>query len=325
MKQGSLLRLLMLMLLHFNILAEKTYPICFAHKDETSVPGSNINTIYIPFQLAGRLMVVEARAGNIKGKFIVDTGSERLLLNAHHFPHLRGDKVESIGNTGGVENVFIKTIDTVHLDQLKIIHLRAHILDLSHIEKSKKTSIIGILGYEVFREFELLIDFPNKRIVLNRLSRRGLAIQPLMPTEIPVDSLDFDLVKHMIVLKGAVNGSALRFILDSGAELNLLDRSAGKKVLLHFTIINRVKMIGANQLPIEVLAGTLNKVSCGKQSCGEMRTLITSLDEMNAMLGTSVQGVLGYEFLYNRRVLINYRKEKIYFYPVDIKDVVEIP
>ena len=41
----------------------------------------NENTFRIPFKLIDHLMVVEAELFNKKGNFIIDTGSEQLILN----------------------------------------------------------------------------------------------------------------------------------------------------------------------------------------------------------------------------------------------------
>ena len=103
-------------------------------------------------------------------------------------------------------------------------------------------------------------------------------------------------------------------ILDSGAELNLLDRKVNRKVLDKFTIIKRVNLIGVGKNEVEVLAGALNEVQCGNQYSEKMNTLLTSLDEINQSFDVNVQGVLGYEFLKKRRVMINYQKRKLYFF-----------
>lgn len=276
--------------------------------------SANINTIYIPFTLVGRLMIVQAKADGISGNFIVDTGSERLLLNKDYIAApVPGRLVTSIGNTG-LLNVAEHQVDSLRLEQLTISNLLAHVVDLNHIEIKKNTTIRGILGYNVFKDFELFIDFPNGRIVLSRLDKNGFRLDKTAPWELPYDSLSFELKKHFIVIRSSVNNIYLDMILDSGAELNLLDRKVNKKAIEKFTIIKRVNLIGIGKKQVEVLAGVLSEVRCGNQKSEGMNTLLTSLDEINTSFGINVQGVLGYEFLSSRRSLINYKKRKIYFF-----------
>lgn len=275
---------------------------------------SNVNTIYIPFGLVGRLIVVQASVNEIAGNFIFDTGSERLLLNKDYItcpPNSR--LVTALGNTGGLQATE-KRIDSLFLDQLFIPDLLAHVVDLDHIEVKKNTKVIGILGYNVFKDFEILIDFPNSRLQLSRIDKNGIRIDKRPPWESPVDSLSFDMIKHFIVVKAVVNTIHMKMILDSGAELNLIDRKANKKALESFTIIKRVNLIGAGKKQVEVLAGVLRDVICGNQKTTTMNTLLTSMDEINSTFGLNVQGVLGYEFLSQRRTLVNYKKKKLYFF-----------
>jgi hypothetical protein len=116
------------------------------------------------------------------------------------------------------------------------------------------------------------------------------------------------------MIDATVNTVRMKMIVDTGAELNLLDRKVNRKVLDEFTIIKRVNLSGMGSREVEVLAGTLRNVTCGKQHHPSMNTLLTSLDEINASFGTTAMGVLGYEFINNKRVLINYPKRKLYFY-----------
>jgi hypothetical protein len=276
---------------------------------------TNVNTIYIPFSLVGRLIVVQAQVDTQIGNFIVDTGAERLVLNQEYFKNdRRGMEVATSGNTGMVTSAVKRTVDTLLIDQLFVSNLDAHIVDLSHIETKKNTRILGILGYNVFKDFELFIDFQNSRIVLSRLDAHGFRVDSLRAWEVPNDSLIFELKRHVIIVTGTIDNVKLRLMLDSGAELNLIDRRVNRKVLNRFSIIKRVNLIGIGKKEVEVLAGTLSELQCGNQRCLSMNTLLTSMDDINSTFGVSLDGVLGYEFLNDRRVMINYKKRKLYFF-----------
>ena len=276
---------------------------------------TNVNTIYIPFSLVGRLIVVKAQVDKMAGNFILDTGAERLVLNQQYFKQVSfGREVAAAGNTGLVSSASEFQVDTLLLDQLFVVSLRAHLVDLSHIELKKNTKFIGILGYNVFENFELFIDFQNSRIVLSKVDKNGIRLDSIRAWEVPYDSLAFELKKHIIIINGTVDNVKLRFMLDSGAELNLIDRKVNRKVLERFTIIKRVNLIGVGKKEVEVLAGTLTNVHCGNQHCLSMNTLLTSMDDINHNFGVALHGVLGYEFLSQRRVMINYKKRKLYFF-----------
>lgn len=276
----------------------------------------NPNTIYIPFTLAGRLIAVEARVDTFIGTFVIDTGAERLLLNKKYFGrnNVNSSTVSAIGNTGAVADVDKRWVDTLHWDNLFFKNVEANIVDLTHIEQKKKIKLIGILGFNVFKDFEIFLDFQLKQVILTRLDRKGFRIDSTAIWEVPYDSLDFKMARHLIVLKGQVGDQNLKFGLDSGAELNLIDRRVKRKILDQFEIVKRVRMLGAGQNKIEVIAGNLNQVKVGNQFSEQMRTLLTNLSEMNMNFGIRLDGILGYEFLSSRRTLINYKRKKLFFF-----------
>ena len=277
----------------------------------------NSYTIRIPFRWLGRLPVVQAGVDTVYGNFVFDTGAERLLLNQQYYSG--GKKIydkDQYGVTGKKQEVRSRKVDSLLWENLLITDLEAHILDLSHIEEKRNTKVVGILGYDVFKDYEILLDFPFKQIVLTKLDDSGNRLDPEAFTDVPFDTLDFRLAKHGILLEASVDNHKLWMNLDTGAEINMIDRKVNKRVLKNFKILKRVQLSGAGSKQIEVLAGTLAYVQCGKQKNTAMRTLLTNLDEISQIFGTRVDGVLGFEFLRPRRTVINYKKKQLYFLPL---------
>jgi hypothetical protein len=277
-------------------------------------PSIEVNSISIPFLLVGRLIFVQARVDTFFGNFLVDTGSEKLILNQEYFRQHNGKKVYTTGNTGEVETAYLRQVDTLHLGAFNISNLQAHVVDITHIEQSKKIKIIGILGYDVFKDFTIFFDFQNSRIVLNRLDKNGRIDNLFQQTEKPFDSLKFTLNKYLIIVKGSVNNIPLRLILDSGAELNLMDKQINRKVLENFTVIKNVAMVGVGKNKVDTQSGMLKEVKFGNQEGSNMRTLLASMEDINSANNMTVDGVIGYEFFNRRRVMINYKNSMLYFF-----------
>ncbi len=281
------------------------------------------NTVRIPFKLIGHLMVIEAEVYNKKGNFIVDTGSENLLLNKVHFTKHRGRAARSgyAGVNGEVDQVRIRWLKKILLNDFSIENIKANSVNLSHIEKSKKMQLYGIIGYKVLKDYEVFIDFYLKQITLSKVDKKGNKIDQLPYLEKITDSLNFILKRHTIILKSYVNGSKLNFGLDTGAEINMLHTGVSKKVLEKFTVDKRILMVGADQRKIEVLAGKLNDVRfSGRIYNKSMRTILTNLRDANVAYGTRLDGILGYEFMVKRRIILNYKRKRLYFVEIPIEN-----
>lgn len=285
----------------------------------------NKYTTRIPFKLVDHLIVVQAEISNKKGSFIIDTGSETLILNQVHFSNLHSFQKKNQAGSGimhNVENSYEKHIKEFKLQTFNLENKNSDVIDLSHIEKSKKIKLLGVIGYSILKDYEIFIDMHLNQITLSKVDAFGDKLDKQVYLETIVDSLDFNLKNHTIVVNGTINAVKVRLGIDTAAEFNQINKSINKKVLKYFIPKKRLRLTGINKRKIEVLAGKLHRVKLSKATYfGPMMTVLTNLSKMNDAFGTNLDGILGYEFFAQKRTIINYQKEKLYFinYPLDLK------
>lgn len=283
---------------------------------ESEWAGPNI--IRIPFTLTGTLITVRAQVDSVEGNFFFDTGASGLLLNYRYFGNPRRTVTEEGGGvTGKVRVLGAVRADTFRLDNLLATNITAELIDFAHIENAKKTDLVGLIGYAVFTDFEVLFDYEASLLVLIRIDKNGNQMEPLPRWEYkPLGDAPVITSGHiaMVWLKFG-SKQEKKFGLDSGAEQNLLSNAAGKRFLKeNFEIRRRVKLRGAGHQSIEVLSGLLQNASLDTFTFKPMATLLTNLSQINDTYQTDVDGILGYEFLSQRPMSINHRKKRITFY-----------
>lgn len=282
----------------------------------------NEYTTRIPFKLVDHLIVVEAELLNQKGNFIIDTGSETLILNKVHFktmdPYYKKQK-ETSGVINVIDNPLERTLKEFVLQNLTLQNKTSDVIDLSHIEKTKKIRLLGIIGYSILRDYEVFIDMYLNQITISKVDAQGNTLNKNIYLEKKVDSINFRLKKHTIVLETYVDTHKLSFGLDTAAEYNQLNKSKTRKILNYFRPSRRLVLTGASGATIEVLAGKLSRVKLSETIYfAPMTTVLTNLNKMNEAFGTSLDGIMGYEFFKQKRTIINYQKEMLYFvnYPI---------
>jgi hypothetical protein len=277
----------------------------------------NHYTARIPIKLVDQLIVVQAEFLDQKGNFIIDTGAERLVLNKAHFPkgqRLTKKKGQTTGVTRIIDQPYERKLNEFILYNFNLKNKKSDVIDLSHIEKSKKMHLLGIIGYNILKDYEVFVDLYLNQITLSRVDKNGEKLDTKVYAEEIADSLDFTLKKHTILVSGFVNNEKVRFALDTGAEFNQLNKNSSKKILEKFRPIKQLSMVGAGNKKINVLAGKLYNFMLNERiGVGPMYTIVANLGKMNEAYGTTVDGVLGYEFLKYKRTIINYKKEKLYF------------
>ena len=282
----------------------------------------NDYTTRIPFKLIDHLIVVEAELLDQKGNFIIDTGSETLILNKVHFktfdPYYKKPK-ETNGVLSIVDNPLERQLKEFVIRNLILTDKKSDVIDLSHIEKTKKIHLLGIIGYNILRDYEVFVDMHLNQITLSKVDSKGNKLDKKVYLEKITDSIDFTLKNHTIILETYVNDQKVKFGLDTAAEYNQLNKSSGRKVLKYFRPTRRLSLSGASGQSIEVLAGKLYRVKLSESIMfAPMTTVLANLNKMNEAFGTSLDGILGYEFFKQKRTIINYQKEKLYFvnYPI---------
>lgn len=308
-------------------LASFCLPQCaFAHEDDEipvefpAVEWVSPNIMRVPFTLTGALITVQASVDTLSGNFIFDTGASELLLNSRYFggelPQL-ASLSGAAGVTGDVRNGVPHKIGRFRFEEMIAQRVSVSTLNLEHIEKSKHLRLLGLIGFAVFREFEVIFDYNYLQLVLIRTDKTGKRLEELPEGEyIPTQTLPIRMQGHVAVLDMQLGEKAkLSFGIDSGAEQNLLDHRTPSKLLkAHFDIQKRVKLNGTGGDKLEVLAGKLNSAHIDSLAFEAMYTLLADLTSINEAYGTQLDGIVGYEFLHQQPVGINFRKKTMTLY-----------
>ncbi|TYA78682.1 pepsin/retropepsin-like aspartic protease family protein [Seonamhaeicola marinus] len=288
--------------------------------------GENINkyTTRIPFKLVDHLMVVEVELLNKKGNFIIDTGAESMILNKNHFPKLyeyQRKRSNTSGVLNAIEDIHQRRINEFVIQNFKLENKASDVINLSHIEKTKKVKILGIIGYSILKDYEVFVDMHLNQITLTKVDAFGNKLDDKVYLEKIVDSLNFDLKNHTIVVNGTINNKKVRLGIDTAAEFNQINKRIHKDALKYFIPKKRLILRDAGNRKTEVLAGKLHRVKLSETIYfGPMYTVLTNLVRMNEVFGTDLDGILGYEFFAQKRTIINYKKGKLYFidYPIKV-------
>lgn len=260
-------------------------------------------------------MVVEGALFGKTGNFIIDTGSENLILNQVHFnTNLKlGSKQVSgvLGNAGVLAN---KNVSDFQLKEILVSKINADVVNLSNIEKSKNFRLLGIIGYRVLKNYEVFIDLHLNQLTLWKIDKRGEKLEHRKFLEQISDSIPFTLKKHTIVLNSSIENKKMKLGLDSGAEYNQINKRWAKKLNNNFNGFRRMFVLGVGNKKSEVLVGKLEKVVLNDRIYLEwMNTILIDFNGMYEAYGTMLDGVLGYEFFRQKRTIINYKKRMLYF------------
>lgn len=254
------------------------------------------------FDLRGGLIFVNAVVDGKQGRYVIDSGAPGLVLN--QAPQEGGDwSGQGVTGCVGVEETMV---DHFVLGNARFAHLGAYKVDLAYLEESLGCEIDGLIGYEVLREMELVLDYPNQTITL-------LPLRKSDPYKEEREGfLDFFLINHIPVVSGRLGKKDILLGVDTGAGANVLRMALGKSYEASASGKNRVrgtdsqvKMSSLVKAPIDIE---------GYEEETSQEYLLMDLSHLQSDLDRPIDGLLGFPFLQDGKWSIHYGQQRIYFW-----------
>jgi hypothetical protein len=273
----------------------------------------------LPFTRAGKLILVKGRADSTEGNFVLDTGAPYLVLNSTYFRNMElihnQDEVQTgINGEGGlVQKTMLKEF---RLGSFKYFKVETDLLNLGHIENFRGIKILGLLGVSLFKECELIIDYEKNLIHLYHIKgkekktyKHQLLNDPQQYTE-----HSFTLKDNRIIVQTKLGEKKLQFVVDYGAESNIIDSRLPGSVLDSIQINGRILLSGAGSKKVEAITGDMSGFTMGGLAYDQMPVIITSLENSCFSNDSCINGVLGYDFLSRYKLVFNFVTSKLYVF-----------
>ncbi|MEP6936907.1 MAG: retropepsin-like aspartic protease [Chthoniobacterales bacterium] len=262
----------------------------------------------MPFRLAGGAQPLMLLPVSVNGhgpfQFILDTGAGTTLLTRSLATQLNITPTGAKrGQTaGGAVDVKLSTLEIIAVGELIREHVDVAIVDLSHLERAVGAKIDGDLGHNVFGASRLTIDY--RQSVLRIDDPKGsedLGRQPL--AEVPARLAHPG--KPLILVDAHVNGCGpFCFAIDTGTSTSVIGDELARELQLQTSAGGNVTTGSAS---ISMTAARLETVRVGGCQVGELMVMVGGfLPMLSNVIGTKLDGIIGYDFLRSFKVVIDY-------------------
>lgn len=283
-------------------------------------PADDSVSCIIPFSRAGNLILIRATADTIVGNFILDTGSPHLVLNLTYFrdyPTIHVTDQEQGGITGsGTGEVLQTTVKNLSFGAFKYDNIDAHLANLGHIENNKGVKVFGLLGMQLFRQCEMIIDYDQNRIYLHRIGKKESSVynHEMLKDTAAYRVVPIEMINDRALARTEIAGKKLRLLIDFAAESNVLDSRLSDKVFENFSITRRVMLNGIGNRRVEALYGDMSNVKIGSEIIDTLPMLITNLEKTCLTYESCIDGILGFDFLSLHKIGFNFVTRKMYIW-----------
>jgi hypothetical protein len=175
---------------------------------------------------------------------------------------------------------------------------------------------LGLLGVSLFKECELIIDYEKSVICLHRINRKERKTYKHETLNDPIQYTehDFTLKDNRIIIQTKLAERKMQFVIDYAAESNVIDSRLSGSVLDSVQITGRILLSGTGFKKIEAITGAISGFRVGNLEPKVFPVIITSLE--NSCFGDDmcINGVLGYDFLSEYRMVFNFVTRKLYVF-----------
>jgi hypothetical protein len=276
-------------------------------------PLVQVESMAIPFRVVHNLIIIEAEVDGQAGNFVFDTGTPYLVLNQTYFRDYPNKKSaqKTTGITGIMREKTTIVVGDLNIRQLKFRNILADMLPLGHIENVRGIKILGLIGLNLFRQFEIVVDIPKSVIFLYALDKKGNYLGSGPTPFTPTNTGTYQLLNaiNIIAIEGQCGGKKLKLCIDTAAEYSVIHSGSGKTIMRQVQIEKRTSLIGADGGKAEVMMGRLKSLWLGNRQIEDLKVIIVNLDQMAKGFDYPVDGMLGFDFLKRGKLRINMIKK----------------
>lgn len=281
---------------------------------ESNVEKSKEKYIDVPFQLAGKLILVDVNLNGKPQKFILDTGSPKVVLNSKYLN--KNDKEtrlsSSKGVNGNISGMDIENVESLDFYGIQLKNQDVLSMDLSHLEEELGTQFCGLLGYEFIKDYDILFDYANQNLTLIEAAYLedyiNLKIKGLVSDGIP-----FKMEKHLPVIDFSVGEKIYNVAIDSGAESNLLDFKYSAQLQPFLKDTKQNNTIGADGLQKSTTKSVIPVSRIGENIFNNTDLILTDISHINNAYKSNLDGIIGNPILSQQKVILSYSKNQLFF------------
>ena len=278
-----------------------------------TAPTLSASSAKIKFRLAGgaQPLILLPVHVNERGPFdfILDTGAGTSLLSSDLAKQLDTRIIGSKEgqSAGGKVSVSLAKVDSLAVGETKIDDVDVGIVDLAQIGKTVGAQIDGDLGHNFLKHFRVTIDYRDCEIRFDD-PKRVESFARGAKTEVPIRLANP--AKPLILVDVHANGRGpFQFAIDTGTSTSAVTPELAKELGLESSPVGPVTTGGGH---VDVRAATLDSFQLGGAKIDSMAVVVADFFQMlSAAVGAKLDGIIGYNFLRNYKVVIDYPGESL--------------
>lgn len=275
--------------------------------DALNVVFPDKDFIQLPIIKLGNLIAIEVVLDDVKRIFLLDNGSPKLVLNSKYIKSIANETtISSVsGVNGAISGMNISKINKLEFGGIKIQDQEALTMNLEHLETNFETKIYGLLGYEVYKNYDLFFDYKANTITLIKPSFSRTFLDLNFKNNKKFES-PIEMTSHIATIVAKINQRPYKIGIDCGAETNLINEKLYEEFKPNLSKLKTDDLLGADAKSKKVSKGTIDKLTIGGLVFKNTKTVFSDISHLNKSYKIELDGLCGYEILSKQKTLLSY-------------------
>lgn len=254
------------------------------------------------FELQKGFIIIDAIIDGDSGTFILDSGAPGLVLNSRRIDS-EGVAIAAKGTGGSIAAQILSDRD-FQWSSFDMQNISAISIDLSYLETSLDREITGLVGIDLFKGYDVLIDYGSQTVHIGDAAccAPGSEYATVLPLEIH---------DHVMTVSMKYGNKTLRFGIDTGSPSNLLCARLLKSFeSCDVTELNIVKLVGADQTEITTKKIRLQGLTAEGNALGATDFVLQDMTGLSRP-HLKLHGLLGQNFFGASKVWITKERDHL--------------
>ncbi len=280
---------------------------------QTEFAQPSWESMAIPFELHGNLIIVSALLNGTECDFILDSGAPTLILNSAAFADdtVQQSASSMHGVNSDVRDVGIVRIDSFDFNGIRTCDKEFATADLSHLVEGRK--IYGLIGCQVIKEYDWLFDYKARTLTLIKPDKTSdyIVENGFLARTVPLFMASG--TSHMPCVEGEVDGMKITLGVDCGATANLFDTPLWEILQGSLKKRKTTDMSGVSGTTTVVREALVRSMSIGDTAFKNLRTVFSDLTSLRRNWSEKVSGIVGFELLSRQKAIVSIAGKKMIF------------
>jgi Flp pilus assembly protein TadD/predicted aspartyl protease len=265
--------------------------------------------------------------GRTGAQLLLDTGASGILISR---PLAEKAGVVKIADTftfgigdKGAGQAYVGWVDRINIGPLEFHDCIVRVSNRSNVAEDA-----GLIGADVFDKFLVTLDFKDHKLSLAPLPPNPNLADPdgaqdrFIVPEMQSFTRFYKFSDHIVVPVVVSDKTVANFMLDTGAEINVISFSLAQKVTKAGSE-GYYQMRGISGSVDKVLTGNKVILQVAKMRIESHELPVFSMDSISSSFDTEISGLIGIRTLTQMKVTIDYRDGLISLTPYEFRKATE--